>query len=443
MPHTLTIVGVGPGDPGLRSVAAKSALDEASRIVLRTAIHPGVDDLTTDPRTIACDDLYIAAESFDGLYDAIVGRVLDRLGEGDVVYAVPGSPSSGERTVDSLREAVVDTGHTVEVIAGVGGLDIVAAAAGIDLMADSVQIVDATLLADWLDAQPFGGWLLPIVPQRPVIVTQVYSPEMLSTVSAALSALYPDEQPVIVVGWDEKRSRPRRLDATLLSLDEVDVDHLTSVVIPALTDTFAMRSPFTLDQVVAYLRSPDGCPWDREQTNESLLPSIVEEVYEVVDAVHGDDRSALADELGDLLLQPVMQAQIAAELESFDLADVFEAITDKLVRRHPHVFAGELADTPTAVVETWQRVKATERPTAKPSNPYDRLPASMPPSVKIARTVPASGERLSDARAAHLARTVAASLLLLTTGRHDADRLVDAECRILVDRALSATIRKD
>lgn len=443
MPHTLTVVGVGPGDPGLRSVAAQSALDKASRIVLRTAIHPGVDDLTTNLRTIACDDLYMAAESFDSLYDAIVGRVLDHLDEGDVVYAVPGSPSSGERTVDALRDAVAKAGHAVEVIAGVGGLDIVAAAAGIDLMADSVQIVDATLLADWLDAQPFGGWLLPVVPQRPVIVTQVYSAEMLSTVSAALSALYPDEQPVVVIGWNERGGHTRRVDGTLFTLDDVEVDHLTSVVIPAMSDSFAKRSPFTLDQVVAYLRSPDGCPWDREQTNESLLPSVVEEAFEVVDAVHGDDQAALADELGDLLLQPVMQAQIASELESFDLADVFEAIADKLIRRHPHVFAGKRADSPAAVVETWQQVKATERPRAGPSNPYDRLPASMPPSVKIARTVPASGERLSDARAADLARTVAASLLLLTTGGHDADHLIDAECRILVDRALSATIRKD
>ena len=443
MPHTLTIVGVGPGDAGLRSVAAQAALDAASRIVLRTAIHPGAEDIAGDGRTITCDDLYATAESFDRLYDAIVARLLDELRRGDVVYAVPGSPSSGESTVRRVGAAAAEAGHTAEIVAGVGGLDVVAAAAGLDLMADSLQIVDATLLVDWLDAQPFGGWLLPIVPQRPAVVTQVYNREMLSSVSAALASLYPDEHPVMLVGWDAVEARPSRRDTTLFELLDVDVDHLTSVVVPGVVETFAVRSPFTLDQVVAYLRSPDGCPWDREQTNESLLPSVVEEAFEVVDAVRGDDRAALADELGDLLLQPVMQAQVAAEREAFDLADVFEAIADKLIRRHPHVFAGEAADSPAAVLETWRRVKATEKPAIKPANPYDRLPVSMPPSIKVARTVPVDGDALDSQAAGALARTIAHGLVRLTQAGYDADHLVDAECRILVDRALSSAIRKD
>lgn len=443
MPHTLTIVGVGPGDVGLRTVAAQAALDTASRIVLRTSIHPGVDDISSDPRTVTCDDLYGAAESFDRLYDAIVQRVLDELSHGDVVYAVPGSPSSGESTVRRARVAATEAGHRVEVIAGVGGLDIVAAAAGLDLMADSVQVVDATLLVDWLDSQPFGGWLLPIVPQRPVIITQVYNQEMLSSVSAALAALYPDDQPIALIGWDDIGQRPKWIDASMLDLDDIDVDHLTSVVVPAVSGAFATRSPFSLDQVIAYLRSPDGCPWDRAQTNESLLPSVVEEAFEVVDAARGAEPAELADELGDLLLQPVMQAQIAAELEHFDLADVLESITDKLIRRHPHVFAGEDADSPTAVLETWRRVKASEKPATKPASPFDRLPASMPPSIKVARILVADGEPLAAGEADELARSVAEALLKLTLGGYDADRLVDAECRILVDRALSTATRKD
>ena len=443
MPHMLTIVGVGPGDPGLRTRAAQAALDAAERIILRTAIHPGIDDLAGDPRTLACDDLYIAAESFERLYESIVDRVLEQLRFGNVVYALPGSPTSGEHTVRGLRIAAQEAGHVVEVMPGVGGLEIVAGAAGLDLMADSVQIVDATLLADWLDAQPFGGWLLPVVPQRPIIVTQVYNPEMLSSVTAALAALYPDEHPVIVVGWDVLAQRPNRRDTTLFALDDVQVDHLTSVVIPAVTDVFATRSPFALDQVVAYLRSPDGCPWDREQTNESLLPSVVEEAFEVVDAVRGDDRTALSDELGDLLLQPVMQAQIAAELESFDLADVFETITDKLIRRHPHVFADERADSPSAVLETWRRVKATEVGRPKPSGLYDRFPTSMPPSIKVSRTVAAVGTPMDALEATNLARSIATALVRLAEAGYDADRLVDAECRILVDRALSIATRKD
>ena len=442
MTSRLTIVGVGPGDPALRSIAAQSALDRARRIVLRTAVHPGAGDVAQDERTVACDDLYVDAASFDVLYASIAERVLSELERGDVVYAVPGSPFSGEHTVRALRASAAERGHRVEIVPGVGGLDLVAGVAGLDLMADSVQVVDATLLAEWLDAQPFGGWLLPVDPRRPVAATQVYNREMLASVSAALSALYPEQHPIVVVGWDAETGAPSRRETNLLGLDDADVDHLTSVVVPAVSDTFATRSPFALDQVVAYLRSPDGCPWDRELTNATLAPFAVEEAFEVVDAVAGDDQASFADELGDLLLQPVMQSQVAAEDGRFDLADVFETITEKLIRRHPHVFAGERADTPTDVTETWRRVKAAEGRPAKPPNPYDRLPASMPPSMKVAKSVEATGEALAETEAAALARSIAGALIRLTEAGYDADRLVDAECRILVDRASSATTGK-
>ena len=443
MSHRLTIVGVGPGDPTLRSLAAQAALDAATRIVLRTAVHPGAADVAADQRTVTCDDLYRSSPSFDDLYPAIVARVLAALAEGDVVYAIPGSPTSGEHTVSLLRVAVADAGHRVTVVPGVGGLDVVAATAGLDLMADSVQVVDATLLAEWLDAKPFGGWLLPVVPSRPAIVTQVYNAEMLTSATAAISSLYPDDHPVAFIDWDIKAAAARRTDTTLFESQAFPVDHLTSLVVPAVVDRFATRSPFALDQIVAYLRSPEGCPWDREQTNVSLLPSIVEEAFEVVDAVRGGDDAALADELGDLLLQPVMQAQVAGEEERFDLADVFEAIGDKLVRRHPHVFGDESADSPDAVLATWRRVKATERSTPRPASPYDRLPRSMPASIKVGRLVEPDGSTMEPDEAATLAKAIAAALVRLTQTGHDADALVDAECRILVDRALDAATRKD
>lgn len=443
MPHHLTIVGVGPGDPTLRSLAAQAALDAATCIVLRTAVHPGVEDVAGDRRTRVCDDLYADAASFEALYPAIVARVLQALAVEDVVYAVPGSPTGGERTVALLRRAAVDAGHAVTVVPGVGGLDVVAATARLDLMSDSVQVVDATLLAEWLDAQPFGGWLLPVVPSRPVIVTQVYNAEMLTSASAALSSLYPDDHPIALVDWDDDAASPRRTDTTLFELHSVHVDHLSSLVVPAMVERFATRSPFALDRIVAYLRSPEGCPWDREQTNASLLPSVVEEAFEVADAVGADDDAALADELGDLLLQPVMQAQVAGEDDRFDLADIFEAIGDKLIRRHPHVFGDESADSPDDVLDTWRRVKDSERSSPRPSNPYDRLPRSMPASLKVRRLLTPTGTTIDRSEAASLARSVAEALVRLTEAGHDADALVDAECRILVDRALGAATRKD
>lgn len=116
-----------------------------------------------------------------------------------------------------------------------------------------------------------------------------------------------------------------------------------------------------LRRVVATLRGPDGCPWDRVQTHESLRPYLLEEAYESLDALDGGNGGALCEELGDLLLQVLLHVQIAEEQGEFTLADVVGSIGSKLVRRHPHVFADAVAETPDAVIEQWDELKRRER----------------------------------------------------------------------------------
>jgi len=112
--------------------------------------------------------------------------------------------------------------------------------------------------------------------------------------------------------------------------------------------------------LIARLRAPGGCPWDREQTHESLKPMTIEEAYEVLEAIDRGDDEHLAGELGDLLLQVVFHAQIATEAGRFTIADVVQKVADKMVRRHPHVFAGGKADTPEAVLRNWEAIKRAE-----------------------------------------------------------------------------------
>lgn len=120
--------------------------------------------------------------------------------------------------------------------------------------------------------------------------------------------------------------------------------------------------PFArLRAVVHCLRAPGGCPWDREQTNASLIPHIIEEAYEVADAIRSGDPVQMADELGDLLLQPVLQAEIANETGAFDIDTVARMITEKLIRRHPHVFGESSADNSDAVLTQWEAIKRTEK----------------------------------------------------------------------------------
>src|SRR4029450_7768137 len=128
-----------------------------------------------------------------------------------------------------------------------------------------------------------------------------------------------------------------------------------------MADAETLDSLARLIDIVARLRAPGGCPWDREQTPEMLRPYLVEEAYEVLDAIDRGDLDAQRDELGDVLLQVVFHAEIAAERGHFRLAAGARAIADKLVRRHPHVFADVRVRDADEVVRNWQRIKAEER----------------------------------------------------------------------------------
>ena len=130
--------------------------------------------------------------------------------------------------------------------------------------------------------------------------------------------------------------------------------------------------------VMQRLRGPDGCPWDREQTIESLKSCLIEETYEVIDAMEGGDRSELKEELGDLLLQVVFQAQICEEEGAFSFNDVAQTITDKLIRRHPHVFGEAQADTPDEVIRNWEKIKKTEKGGDTPRSLVEGIPRHLP-----------------------------------------------------------------
>lgn len=132
------------------------------------------------------------------------------------------------------------------------------------------------------------------------------------------------------------------------------------------------------------LRAPGGCPWDREQTLASLKPYLIEEAYETLEAMESGDAREHCEELGDLLLQVVFQAEIAQETKLFDTAGVATAINDKLVRRHPHVFAGAKADDAAGALQNWEAIKATERPKTK--GRLDGIPRALPGLTRAART---------------------------------------------------------
>jgi tetrapyrrole methylase family protein/MazG family protein len=169
---------------------------------------------------------------------------------------------------------------------------------------------------------------------------------------------YPDDHRVTLV---HAASTPdEKVEA--LPLYEVDrsshISHLTSLFVPPLPQASAFE---TFQETVAHLRAPNGCPWDREQTHQTLRTNLLEEAYEALAAIDADDPDGMREELGDLLLQIVLQSQIATEAGEFSMAEVIAGVQAKLIRRHPHVFGDVKVSGVQEVLENWEKLKAAER----------------------------------------------------------------------------------
>ncbi len=361
----ITIVGLGPGDKSHLTARASEVLAQSHEIWVRTTRHPSIHCLPPQAVVRSCDDLYDALPTFDAVYEAIAERLVAAAGHAPVVYAVPGDPCVGEATVDRLRRAARERGWPIEVVPGVSFLTPVLAALEWDAL-DGLQVADATILA----ARHHPD----IDPDRRALVAQLHGQLLAGDVKLALLNQYPPDHPVtLVVGAGT--AQPRRTSLPLAELDRVsEYDDLTTLAVPPLGRPGSLQS---LAEVVARLRAPDGCPWDREQTHQSLRPYLLEEAYEVLSAIEAENDAALAEELGDLLLQVVLHAQLAAEAGVFRLADVIAAITQKIIRRHPHVFGAVTAETAEEVLGRWDAAKLAEGRKAG-KDPFADIPATLP-----------------------------------------------------------------
>jgi tetrapyrrole methylase family protein/MazG family protein len=351
------------------AAVARLTLPKA-RVFVRTRFFPGLDVLLDGVSWSSFDDVYDAAASLADVQSEIASRLLAAAGE-EVVLGVPGDGVLGEALLARLREG----GASVDVVPGVplGGAAL--AAAGL-ATPDGAQFVEATSL---------GGsgieLLIELNPRWPAVVTAVYNPRVASDVKLALQRVYPSEHSVRLV------HHPGLVDCrisavSLADLDRVpaDFDHLTHLVVPAMVGYVPTGSAHSLRAIVARLRAPDiGCPWDLEQTHRSLIPYVIEEAYEVVDAIESDDVAGLADELGDVLLQVALHAEIADQENEFEWNDVVRTLSEKLVRRHPHVFGSVAVSGAADVVRNWDQLKAAERASQPPpSSALDGVAASLP-----------------------------------------------------------------
>jgi len=365
----ITIVGLGPGDPGQLTRSVWEWLQKISDIYLRTRQHPTVAGFPSHLKVHSFDSLYEEAEDFEAVYSGIVDRVLE-LGQRPegVTYAVPGHPFVAEATSPAILQRAAQAGVPVKVLDGLSFLEPVFNALQIDPFPQAVLF----------DAIELGmQYMPPFPPSLPVVIAQIYSKPTAANLKLTLSNVYPDEHPVRLV-HAAGTSQQVVEDLPLYAIDRSKHIGLLSVLyVPPLEKDASFED---FQDIIAHLRAPEGCPWDREQTHQSLRTNLLEETYEALAAIDANDTQAMAEEFGDLLLQIVLHAQIGSEEGEFDMVDVLQGISRKLVRRHPHVFGDVSLKTAASVLHNWEKIKESERKQNKQEKKglLDSVPAILP-----------------------------------------------------------------
>ncbi len=386
--HTgVTVVGLGPGSWESLTIEAARVLQTAATIYVRTTTHPSFDEIRSEIPGVqieSFDALYEERSSFDDVYEGIVDALLERARtSGGVIYAVPGSPTVGERSVRLLLDRCTALAIPVRVVQGMSHIEPVLTSVGVTDAA-WIDVLDASEIALLSRENALGEvdglptrlpWRAPS-PTAPAIISRLYSRELATGVKLWLGKFYPDDHRVTLVRLSGDPGMTSR-DIALFELDRLaDIDASTVAYIPPLTETDNVRTFAGLMQLTRTLRAPGGCPWDREQTHSSLKPHLLEEAYEVLDALDGGNPDLIAEELGDLLFQVTIHSQVAAESGEFTIEDVIEGIMRKLIGRHPHVFGSMELHNSQDVRHAWESFKQREKP--KRASVLEEIPRGLP-----------------------------------------------------------------
>lgn len=376
----VVVCGLGPAGADLVTRGVLDAVARTPHRFLRTARHPSAGVVGD---AVTFDSIYESGTTLDEVYSGIVDELARAAAaHGEVLYAVPGSPMVAERTVELL---LADDRVAVDVLPALSFVDLAWSRLGIDPVAKGVRLVDGHRF----DVEAAGE-------HGPLLVGQCDTRDVLSEVKLAIGdaldgAASPpggpaltavdsaDDGPVLTVL--QRLGLPDEAVTVVpwYELDRVvEPDHLTSVYVPRLAAPLA-GEVVRITEVVRRLRA--DCPWDRQQTHASLRRHLLEEAYEVLEALDhldpdsGEGFDALEEELGDLLFQIVFHATLAAEEGRFTLADVARGISEKLIRRHPHVFGDVEVSSADEVAVRWEQLKKAEKGR---ESVMEGIPAALP-----------------------------------------------------------------
>lgn len=366
----ISIVGLGPGDYSLISQGALDALSSSHNVYLRTKKHPTLEQLKEKIEYTALDYFYEEEDNFEEVYSKIAKFIVEKGKNEDLVYAVPGHPRVAEKTVSIIEELCIQNNLELDIIPSMSFVDAMYNYLGFD-PSEGFKLLDAFELEEsYIDIN------------TNIIITQIYDPFIVSNVKLKLMENYDDEQEVCIVNGAGIKELESKTYVKLYELDRNPelFSYLTSLYIPK-SEKKLYNTVNDLQNIMKKLRGPSGCEWDAKQTHESLKKYLIEEAYEVVQAVDNNDIDELIEELGDVLLQVIFHCQIGEEEGFFNLGDVSNSICNKLIYRHPHVFENVDIDM-NNFDKTWEELKKKEKGETSVTEGLERIPQFLPALTK-------------------------------------------------------------
>ena len=363
----IKVVGLGPGAIGSLTIETLEILKGGKRIYLRTEKHPTVDYLKSlCIQFETYDDRYEEYDNFDNVYEAIAEDIIKKHEMyGDIIYGVPGHPLVAETSVKLLLKLCAKNKIDIEIVPAVSFIDAVIQSLKLDPI-EGLKIIDAFDIKNQVLDKRVG-----------LLITQVYNKFIASEVKLALLEYYKDDMEIYFVRAAGIKGLECTRKIKLYELDrQEDIDYLTSIYIPK--DLEATVDFQDLIDIMNTLRNENGCAWDRLQTHESLKKFLIEECYEVLEAIDEKDEDKIIEELGDVLLQVVFHAQIGKEQGYFNINDVIKGVTNKMISRHPHVFSNIENKNPEQVLESWEIIKSEEKGFNNYTDTLKHVPKNLP-----------------------------------------------------------------
>lgn len=363
----IKVVGLGPGAIDSLTIGTLEILKGGKKIYLRTEKHPTVDYLKSICIQFETYDArYEEYNNFDDVYRAIAeDLILKHQTYGDIIYGVPGHPLVAETSVKLLIEQCAKKNIDIEILPAVSFIDAVIESLKLDPI-EGLKIIDAFDIKNQVLDKRVG-----------ILITQVYNKFIASEVKLALLEYYNEDADIYFVRAAGVKGLESTRKINLYELDrQEDIDYLTSIYIPKELE--ATKDFYDLLQVMNTLRNEDGCAWDREQTHESLKKYLIEECYEVLEAIDLNDEDKIIEELGDVLLQVIFHAQIGKEEGYFNINDVIKGITNKMINRHPHIFKNVESKNSDQVLESWENIKSKEKGYDSYTDTLKHVPKNLP-----------------------------------------------------------------